>query len=154
MRTRSGRERMQGRRCRRFGSLSYERAGRTAATNRVLTGSKAQCEQCNHTHADSQHRERYRIVFQPMQSLLHGVLSRHPEYARDQRNNSFWPCWVPCVGELGGKSSVCFGYEGVQAKAQKGSRYDGGCPNRRRSHTRVCNMAVAERQAPSSCDYR
>ena len=64
------------------------------------------------------------------------------------------PRWVPLCWELGSKSLVSFGYEWVQAKAQKGSRYDGGCPNRRRSHTRLCNMAVAEGQAPSSSNYR
>src|SRR5215471_10233948 len=40
---------------------------------RVLAGSNAQCEQCNHTHSDSQHCECYRIVVQPMQPLLHGA---------------------------------------------------------------------------------
>ncbi len=39
----------------------------------VLAGSDAQCEQCNHTHTDSQHCECYRIVVQPMQPLLHGA---------------------------------------------------------------------------------
>jgi len=76
----SGREQMQqGVDANRFSSLSNERAGRTAATKPawpVLAGSNAQCEQCNHTHADSQHRECYRIVVQPMQLLLHGVPSR------------------------------------------------------------------------------
>jgi len=40
---------------------------------RILAGSNAQCEQCNHTHTDSQHCECYRIVVQPMQPLLHGA---------------------------------------------------------------------------------
>jgi hypothetical protein len=39
---------------------------------RILAGSNAQCEQCNHTHTDSQYCECYRIVVQPMQPSLHG----------------------------------------------------------------------------------
>jgi hypothetical protein len=38
-----------------------------------VADSNAQCEQCNHTHTDSQHCECYRIVVQPMQPLLHGT---------------------------------------------------------------------------------
>ena len=37
---------------------------------RVLAASNAQCEQCNHTHTDSQYCECYRIVVQPMQESL------------------------------------------------------------------------------------
>jgi hypothetical protein len=47
--------------------------GRKKTRRRVLAGSNAQCEQCNHTHTDSQHCECYRIVVQPMQPLLHGA---------------------------------------------------------------------------------
>jgi hypothetical protein len=42
----------------------------------------------------------------------------------------------------------------VSAQSLKWVTLRGGCPIRRRSHTWICNMAVAERQAPSSCDYR
>jgi hypothetical protein len=35
--------------------------------------SNAQCEQCNHTHSENQHRKCYRIVVQPMQPLVHGT---------------------------------------------------------------------------------
>jgi hypothetical protein len=35
----------------------------------------AQCEQSNHPHSDNQHCERYRIVVQPIQLLLHGTAS-------------------------------------------------------------------------------
>jgi hypothetical protein len=38
-------------------------------------GSNAQYEQSNRTESDNQHCERYRIVVQPIQLLLHGVAS-------------------------------------------------------------------------------
>jgi hypothetical protein len=77
-----------GTRPRRVGFLaSYP----TSKQNSELqAGSNAQCEQCNHTHADNQHRECYRIVVQPMQPLLHGApLCSASSSKREGRRDNF-----------------------------------------------------------------
>jgi hypothetical protein len=75
----------------------------------------------------------------------------HPGYARAAALGS--AVWVKCTGTRQ-QALRFFGYEWLQAKAFNGSRYDGGRPNRGRSHTRASNMGVAEGQNARSSDYR